>query len=76
MPVANLIAKLRPPQGLAARAVVFTSGVMLATAVMCVTVVLWGAQRESARRPAPLLHVPDPGLAAFGQVGRCAQRLT
>ncbi|MBX3511684.1 MAG: EAL domain-containing protein [Hyphomonadaceae bacterium] len=56
MPVANLIAKLRPPQGLAARAVVFTSGVMLATAVMCVTVVLWGAQRESARYQLELTH--------------------
>lgn len=52
----DLVANVRPPRGLAARAVLFASGLVLVTAALSVSIVLWGAQRESARYQLELTH--------------------
>jgi len=43
------IAPLRRPQGLAARAVVFTAGLLVLTAVLSAVTIIFGADRESER---------------------------
>ena len=47
-PVMN-VAKLRRPLGLAARAVLFTTGLLLLTAFVAAATVLVGAEQESER---------------------------
>ncbi len=44
------IATLRPPRGLAARAVLFATSLILVTAMLTAATIMFGAQSESARR--------------------------
>lgn len=56
MRLADWIAKLQRPRGLAARAVLFSCGLVICTALIATSIVLWGAQRESARHQLSLTH--------------------
>ena len=49
-------ASLERPRGLAARAVMLTTGLMALTAALCVGIVLAGAQREGARQQLAITH--------------------
>lgn len=55
---------LRRPRGLAARAVLLTTGLMALTALLCVSVVLVGAEREGARQQLAVAHDLTTHLAA------------
>lgn len=50
------IALPRRPQGLAARAVLFTTLVVIVTAALSAGIVLWGAQREGVRQELAITH--------------------
>lgn len=49
MPSISTLTSLRRPRGLAARAVVFTTGLLLLTALISAATILFGADRESER---------------------------
>ena len=57
-------ASLRRPRGLAARAVLLTTGLMALTAALCVGIVLMGADREGARQQLAVAHDLTTHLAA------------
>ncbi|HRK65111.1 MAG TPA: EAL domain-containing protein, partial [Terricaulis sp.] len=50
------LASLGRPRGLAARAVVLTTGLIVLTAALCLGIVLVGAQREGARQQLAITH--------------------